>query len=110
MSTFTWSPAPGSTQNTTPRVRTAQFGDGYSQRVGDGINTMPRSWSLTFTRQTADIDAIEAFLVARAGVESFDWTPPAGVAGKWICKSWSRVVHFNVVQGINATFEEVFGD
>jgi phage-related protein len=110
MTTFAYSPMPGATQEQQPRVRAAQFGDGYQQRVGDGINTMPRKWPLQFTRATADIDAIETFLVARAGVESFDWTPPAGAAGKWICKAWSRIVHKDTVQGINATFEEVFGD
>lgn len=109
MSTFTWSPAPDATENEAPRVRTAPLGDGYSQRVGDGINNSPRSWALQFTRVTADIEAIIAFFRARAGAESFDWTPPAGSTGKWVCKSWSRIVHHNVVMGVNATFEEVFG-
>jgi phage-related protein len=110
MSTFTYSPAPGATLTAQPRVRTATFGDGYSQRVADGINTRPRIWSLTFTRATSDIDAIDAFLVARNGVESFDWTPPKGAAGKWICKSWSQNVIANTAQSITANFEEVFGD
>ena len=110
MSTFTWSPAPGATLQQQPRVRAAVFGDGYQQRVADGINAMPRSWSLSFTRETADIDAIEAFLIAHAGVTSFDWTPPSGAAGKWICKSWSRNVIYRNVQAITATFEEVFGE
>jgi phage-related protein len=110
MSTFTWSPAPEPTENEAPRVRSAPFGDGYSQRVGDGINNSPRTWSLRFTRETADIQAIISFLRARGAAESFDWTPPDGPAGKWICKSWSRIVHHRVVMGVNATFEEVFGD
>jgi phage-related protein len=110
MSTFTWSPAPNATQQKQTRVKTAVFGDGYQQRVADGINTTPRSWSLTFTRKTADVDAIEAFLDARNGTESFDWLPPSGVTGKWICKSWPRTVIHNSVQAISATFEEVFGD
>lgn len=110
MSTFTWSPAPGPTMQVKPRVRTAKFGDGYQQRVADGIHAMPRSWSLTFTRETADIDAIEAFLQARAGVESFDWTPPSGAAGKWICNAWSRTAIYRNVMGITATFDEVFGE
>lgn len=110
MSTFTWAPAPGSSQSKAPRVKTAQFGDGYSQRAGDGINTIKRAWSVTFTRATADIDAIDAFLTARAGVESFDWTPPTGAAGKWICPEWGRdKIHSNV-QAISTSFVEVFGD
>lgn len=110
MSTFTWSPAPGAAQQKTPKVRTSQFGDGYQQRVGDGINTISRAWTLTFRRLTADVDAIDAFLTARAGVESFDWTPPSGSVGKWICKSWSQGIPAMQLQEINATFEEVHGD
>jgi len=110
MSTFTWSPAPGATETQTPRVRTASYGDGYQQRVGDGIHPIARSWALQFVRPTADIDAIAAFLIALAGTESFDWTPPSGSAGKWICKSWSRNAIYSTVHSINATFEEVFGD
>jgi hypothetical protein len=45
MSTFT--DIPGSAALTTkPRVRTAMFGDGYEQRLADGINNAPRAWSL----------------------------------------------------------------
>jgi phage-related protein len=110
MSTFTWSPAPGPVLSVKPRVRTAPFGDGYQQRVGDGINTQPRSWSLQFTRQTSDVDAIDAFLSACDGVESFDWLPPSGLTGKWICADWSRSAVARQVQSITATFQEVFGD
>lgn len=110
MSTFTWSPAPGAAQVKTPRVRTAVFGDGYQQRVGDGINTVARVWNLTFRRLTVDIDAIDAFLTARNGVESFTWTPPSGATGKFICKNWSQNIPAPQLQEISATFEEVFGD
>lgn len=110
MSTFTWSPAPGASSTKQPKTRTAPFGDGYQQRVPNGINNIARVWQLTFTRVTADIDAIDAFLTARNGVESFDWTPPKGAAGKWICRSWNENVIATVVQSISATFEEVFGD
>jgi phage-related protein len=108
MSTFTWLPMPGGVQTKRPRVITSQFGDGYQQRIGDGINTNPRSWSLRFTRLTADIDAIEAFLDARKGTESFVWVPPRGLTGKWICAEWSSIEHTDKVQEIFATFNEVF--
>ena len=108
MSTFTYLPMPGGVQTKRPRVITTQFGDGYQQRLGDGINTNPRSWSLRFTRLTADIDAIESFLDARKGTESFDWVPPRGATGKWICSEWTRTEPTDNVQEISATFTEVF--
>lgn len=110
MSTFTWSPDPGASQTIQPRVRTANFGDGYQQRVGNGVNTMPRTWNLSFTRPASLINNIDAFLVARAGAESFDWTPPVGAAGKWVCSNWSRTVPHRDVGTLSATFTEVFGD
>lgn len=111
MATFTYKPAQGASRNISPRVRTAQFGDGYMQRVGDGINTQPRVWDLTFSRKKADIDAIDAFLAARGGVESFDWTPPDGSAqGKFICKTWAKSMPSVRVQTLSGTFEEVFGE
>lgn len=36
--TFTWCPMVEPTVTITQRVMKAQFGDGYSQAVGDGIN------------------------------------------------------------------------
>jgi len=109
MSTFNWSPAPGATQTINPRVRTASFGDGYVQTVRDGINNMPRSWSVQFTRATSDIDAIEAFLISVGADVPFNWTPPKGAAGKWLCKSWTQSVPASTVQSISATFDEYFG-
>ena len=110
MSVFSWSPSPGPTQSKQPRVKTAQFGDGYQQRVADGINGSPRSWALQFTRLTAEIDAIDDFLSALGGAASFEWMPPKGAYGKWVCRSWSRVTTYKNVETISATFEEVFGD
>lgn len=111
MSTFIWFVRKGAALDVTPKVRTAVFGDGYQQRVGDGINRQARVWQIeSVDYADEDIDAIEAFLVARDGAESFDWTPPTGAAGKFICKSWRRTANDGRWQTISATFEEVFGE
>jgi len=109
MATFTYSASYGATVNQSPRVRSIKFGDGYEQRASFGINTDRRVWNLNFRgRDDTDADAIIAFLEAREGVENFDWTPPSGDAGKWICRSWSRSISSNGSNDISATFEEVF--
>jgi phage-related protein len=110
MSDFNYCPATGATKDITPRVRSSVFGDGYQQRVADGINTITRKWMVTFTRKEADIDLIEDFLISRAGVESFTWTPPEGIEGRFICKSWARNLPAIAAQSISCTFEEVFGE
>lgn len=108
MSTFT--EIPGSASLTTkPRARVAAFGDGYEQRVADGINNAPRMWALSFTRPTDEADTILAFFEARNGTEAFDWVPPYGAAGRWVARDWSVQMISMVAKSITVTFEEVFG-
>ncbi len=65
------------TKSSTPRMRTAKFGDGYEQRIVDGINNLEESYTLSFkTRLKADIDDIVAFLDTKAGVTKFTLTLP----------------------------------
>lgn len=109
MSVFTWLASYPASKAMKPRVNKAQFGDGYEQRVGDGINTRARIWSVQFNqRLNAEISAINAFLEARDGREAFDWTPPSGAAGRWVCESWEEGVTQPVYSSLTATFREVF--
>ena len=108
MATFTDTPQ-SATRTQKPRVRVAAFGDGYEQRVVDGINAAPRSWSLTWVRPVAEADVILAFFVARNGAEAFDWTDPDGAAGKYVCRDWSGALIGPFAKSISATFEQVFG-
>ncbi len=110
MATFTWPASYSAQVETSPRVRRAAFGDGYEQRAGDGINSLQRKWTLRFSRNDTDLDAIVAFLEARAAVESFDWSPPSGTAGKWVCRSWSRSHTMPLYGELTCTFEQVFGE
>jgi phage-related protein len=95
----------------TPKIQEAVFGDGYSQRSADGINNIKQVWRLSFTRRSgADVDGIYDFLRARGGVEHFLWTPRGEASPrKFICKTWRRSYdHYDVVQGITFSLEEVF--
>ena len=109
MSTFTYLPdkqASGSSENT---IRESEFGDGYSQRQAFGINPRKDLWNLSFNYRTdAEIDAIIDFLDNAGSVYSFDWTPPIGDAGKFICKSWSFTYIGVGVRSLQATFKRVY--
>lgn len=108
MATFTYSPGLDARRSIKPRVLSAKFGDGYEQRVGDGINTVQAVWSLSFPGKTrAEAGAIESFFIARAGAEAFDWTDPDGASGKYICREWSRDELGGGRLTIAATFEQV---
>ncbi|CAB3758600.1 phage tail protein [Paraburkholderia humisilvae] len=97
-----------------PRVRIAQFGDGYAQRRPAGINTQDQMWSVGLTNLTASkAEAVLAFLSARNGVDVFNWTPPrTATTLDVICPSWSWTYGDMLVDGertmnVNAKFQQV---
>lgn len=109
MATFTYTPSFDATEASKPRARKFQAGDGYEQRIRFGLNTDPKEWNLVFSNRTdTERDNIAAFLDARAGVESFDWTPPFGTAGKYVCEDWQITLSSCNNNQIRATFREVF--
>ena len=57
-----------STRQVKQRILTAQFGDGYSQRVKNGINTTNETFNVKFAnRSREEINNIAAFLDRQAG-------------------------------------------
>lgn len=109
MATFTWTPSFEATESSKPRVRKFAAADGYEQRIRFGLRTDPKEWSLSFNNRTdTERDQITAFLDARGGVESFDWTPPRGSAGKYVCEEWQTTLSNCNNNQIRATFRQVF--
>ena len=108
MATFTWTPtSAGLSKAQEPRVLKNSFGDGYSQRAQDGLNNMLAEWAIEFIDTPTVITAIDNFLTARGGWDDFEWTPPRGAAGNYICPSWTREITGEGSDSIIATFEEV---
>ena len=109
MSTFTFTPSYSVVSRNQPSVRQVRFGDGYEQRASFGINTNPRTFELQFNGKTkSEANAIEQFFTDRGAVQSFDWTPEYGNAGKFVCRSWSRALVDKDIYNISCTFDEVF--
>lgn len=111
MATFpSVAPSYGVQKTSAPSIRTAKFGDGYEQRSTFGINQNPKQWDLAWNNiSEANADTIEAFLDARAGVESFDWTPPdESTSYKWVCAQWSKTIPYLNRATITASFRQVF--
>lgn len=112
MATFPSTPAPayGAEKRSKPSVRAVRFNDGYEQRITFGLNQNPKSWALSWNNiSESDCDTLEAFLDARAGRESFDWTPPDTTTSyKWICREWSKSIPYTGRANLSATFEQVF--
>lgn len=102
-------PSTTSTRAVRARVNSAQFGDGYSQRSMDGLNTTPRTYNANWTGMAStDADTIEAFFAAHT-VTPFLWQPPLDtVQRKWIAGNWSRGYPGGDSASLTATFVEVF--
>lgn len=106
---FTWKPSYDLSNDNTPRVKKIQFGDGYPQRLPDGINTLLLNYNLTFQGNLHSTTAILHFLSIRNGVESFVWLPPAprGQLALFICEKWTdKQVFYNHYE-ITANFVQV---
>ena len=90
------------------RVLNAQFGDGYEQIAGDGLNTKISSVTLSWNAISQDhANTIATFLNDRGGAEAFDYTVPGDTLKKYRCDSWSRT-RGGPFDSINATFREVY--
>ncbi|MBT9097514.1 phage tail protein [Methylovulum psychrotolerans] len=94
----------------TPRVLSAQFGDGYSQDSPDGLNSNLQKWSLEFNGVLAETGmAIDDFLSARRGVERFYFINLRAETIVCKCKTWKVKDVGGRKVNVTATFEEVAG-
>jgi phage-related protein len=101
-----WSPS----FKVNPRVSKVEFGDGYAQRLGKGLNTTLESVSLTFSgRSDSEAAAILAFFERRGGVEPF--TAQIGFNSpikKYVTEGeWTHTIEYKDHNTITATFQEV---
>ena len=82
----------GMARSTQHRVLTAKFGDGYEQRVLDGINTKNDSFNISFNNRTAeDINLLAAFLDSKAA-KNFDFTVTDKFSGGNLANTTMKVV------------------
>ena len=93
-----------------PALLSVQFGDGYRQDAGDGINTNLETWNLQASNLPEFVGiAIDAFLLDKGGYTSFTWTAPqtGATAKDYICKKWNISYNDEDEANFSAVFEEV---
>tara|TARA_B100001175_G_C19487422_1_gene630609 strand:+ start:376 stop:786 length:411 start_codon:yes stop_codon:yes gene_type:complete len=108
-------------RQTQPKVRVAKFGDGYQQRIADGLNTLRDTFTVNFVnRLKAEADDIEAFFRTKKAVTAFSFTYPDSNSGtndsegspvttiKVVCTQWSQSWSNSGSYSITATFERVY--
>ena len=106
--TFKWPTQTGSSPQIEYRVRTAKFGDGYKQEVGDGPNNKEDSYPIAYTGQKAKALEIMAFFDRHAGAKAFLWTTPLGQLGLFTCKDPVPTPMGGGVFKLTATFVRAF--
>lgn len=91
------------------KTRKARFGDGYVQRVGDGLNNKAQSWAITFDGDMDEGREVTDFLDRHGGHISFLWVPPGRTEPiRVICEGYDEVPHVASQVIITATFEQDF--
>ena len=96
--------------NARPKVNTLSFGDGFEQRLTEGLNQNPLSVNLTFELSQTDADTAITFLNSRVeDGASFDYTLPSESSSrKFVCTSFPRSIPFLNRVTLSCTFREVF--
>lgn len=95
-----------------PRVLKEPMGDGFVQRIKDGINSnLCQQLSLTWTNITAaEATTLNDFFNTQAGYLAFSYQPPHiafPASRKWICGSWNPRLTDAGAYTFTAEFEEV---
>ena len=102
------------TRSFKPKVHLATFGDGYEQRLADGINTIKEEYSISFeTRPKDTIDDITQYFESLKGITAFNFTIPdsnnSGVRViKVVCSEFDVTYDYGNFYSCNATFRRVY--
>ena len=93
-----------------PKVNLISFGDGFEQRLTEGLNQNPLSVNLVFELSQTDADTAITFLNARVDDgASFDYTLPSETSSrKFVCTSFPRTIPFLNRVRLSCVFREVF--
>ena len=96
--------------NASPKVNVLSFGDGFEQRLTEGLNQNPLSVNLVFELSQTDATTAINFLNARVDDgASFDYTLPSETSSrKFVCTSFPRTIPFLNRVTLSCTFREVF--
>lgn len=111
MEEFTYDVQLGTTGDITQRTWRNDFGDGYVQAGGTGINGRAESWSVTLVGRLtsgAELAKVRAFLDRHEGYRSFLWRSPSGVSGQWRSTGYVLNPRGAGVFTLTTTFEQSF--
>lgn len=101
----------GLSRASTNRVLTARFGDGYEQRVIDGINPKNDEFDVAFNNRSASsINLLAKYLDVKAG-KNFDFTVTdfdGDTVLKVVCDSYNITYPQETVHSLTTKFRRVY--
>lgn len=108
MAVFTFPVEANNTGSKEYITRTVQYGDGYTQSSGEGINSSRKTWSISFSGRKSKVDEVRAFLDEREGYKSFAWTDPNGEIGLYKAEKYDVLPYARDIFKLTTTFTQVF--
>jgi len=94
-----------------PRVYTSEMGDGWVQRIENGLNSDMPALTLTWTNlSVAEATYINDFFKTRKGVTKFEYQPPHidyAATKNFVCQDWSADIVSPNTYTVTATLQEV---
>lgn len=102
-------PSIESSRDTEVRTLETQFGDGYTQRSADGLNSILPKWNAVWKSLTPEeAQDIDYFFRSQGGYKAFIWqAPEEDYPQMYRCKKWQYTFSAGLVHGITATIERV---
>ncbi len=107
---FTWRPSYNFNVASKPRVNVLKFGDGYEQRLSDGLDSDLLEADINFeTRDQREAKAIAHFFHARRAKESFvmQLPPPYNLDKLFVAREWTTNFNFYNNYSVRARLSEV---
>lgn len=102
-------PDKGFTRNVRARTHVTTFGNGYEQRITQGINPLHNTFNATFSNRTAsEMEYIRDYLDSVKGVTAISFTTVEQEVLKVVCEQYTISYNFDGYYTLNATFRQVF--
>lgn len=104
----------GSTKESKARVLSNDFGEGYRQLTGDGINMINSNLELQWIGNDTDTAELTDHFEERKGYQTFtinaSWISDWGIQStwKWSCAEWSRTEIGSDLYMVTATMRREF--
>ncbi|KPY63674.1 MULTISPECIES: phage tail protein [Pseudomonas syringae group] len=109
--TFDFDVQVGASGDVKQRTWSNDFGDGYTQAGGVGINTKSQAWDVTVTGRFGvgqKLQQVQDFLDRHEGFKSFLWTPPGSGTGRYTANGYKLSTLGNGLHSLTTNFKQTF--